>query len=124
MGRRKKEAVNVVSDERITWLKSQLAGCVQDRTWARARGNAQAVAAFRRQEQSLRTELDIELARRASLNTGPDPANRTPEEVMAQEVAHAADLAEIHLQVYVVRWLQLHPGVHLATEDGPIAICG
>ena len=49
---------------------------------------------------------------------------RTPAEQEDWERRHAAELEDIHLQLYVVAYLQKHPGVHLATADGPLELFG
>ena len=67
-----------------------------------------------RQEAELRAQLQT-----ATADTGE---GRTPAQVMASETAHARELADIHLQVYVVEYLRRHHGLFLSSAAGRIEI--
>lgn len=69
-----------------------------------------------RQESELRAQLKSE--------TASSGLGRTPAEVMADETAHARELADVHLQVYVVEYLRRHNSLFLASSAGRIEIVG
>ena len=73
-----------------------------------------------RQENALLESIKaLDEAARLGIGGGP---NRTPAEVFADETAHAGELAELHLQLYVVEYLRRHPGIYLSTASGRIEI--
>lgn len=125
MGRRKNTIPNDVSDERIAWLRRALSSVAYDLGRARKSRSWSACAALHRQSQSLRGELDGALLDRARDMVASTPRDDlTPEEVMRAETSHAAELADVHLHVYVCEYLSRHPGLHLASADGPIEVIG
>ena len=67
-----------------------------------------------RQEAELREQLKAETA-----DTGE---GRTPAQVMASETAHARELADVHLQLYVVEYLRRHHRLFLSSPDGRVEI--
>ena len=67
-----------------------------------------------RQEAELRAQLQT-----ATTGNGAD---RTPAQVMAGETAHAREVADVHLQVYVVEYLRRHHGLFLSSSAGRIEI--
>ena len=72
--------------------------------------------------QLLRQES--ELCRQLQSATADTGEGRTPSEVMAGETSHARELADVHLQVYVVEYLRRHPGLFLSSTAGRIEIVG
>lgn len=123
MGQRKKAAISKVSDARIARLRQAIKSVATDLGQARKDRSWSAVAALHRQSQSLGAELDAALIER-SRDTVEPMVERTPEQVMADETRHAGELEPIHMHVYVREFLRQNRGVHLATDDGPLELCG
>lgn len=74
---------------------------------------------FKQEQELLKAIEDEETARSTRVRGG---ANRTPAQVLADETSHARELAEIHLQVYVIQYLARHPGLFLSSASGRIEI--
>lgn len=72
--------------------------------------------------QLLRQEAELRAQLQAS--TTGDGAARTPAEVIAMEMTHAREVADVHLQVYVVEYLRRHHGLFLASSAGRVEIAG
>lgn len=94
----------------VAWMRWRLAD-VQRRI-----GSAEGIAynQLLRQESELRAQLKAE--------TAESGESRTPAQVMAGETSHAREVADVHLQVYVVEYLRRHQGLFLATKAGRIEI--
>jgi len=81
-------------------------------------GSHVAALGYLREAAEYGSQLDAEKSRITSV------ADRTPEQVMADETRHAGELEPIHMHVYVREFLRQNRGVHLATDDGPLELCG
>lgn len=94
----------------VEWLRWRL------RDVQRRIGSADGIA----YNQLLRQEVEFRAQLQAA--TADSGEGRTPAQVMASETAHAREVADVHLQVYVVEYLRRHPGLYLSSTAGRIEI--
>ena len=131
MGRRKSTEETGITSELIlrskrARIERQTRAVAADVGKARRAGSWSAVMAGHRQLESLGGSLDgVKLDQLvAQARPGEDLLSRTPEQIMEAERRHAEELAPVHLQLYVLAFLRLHPGVFLSTDDGKIEVMG
>lgn len=120
MGRRKTTAVPLATREivaaRLAWLEAEIGLVSADLDRAVEASSHQAVMAAHRQRLAIRDKIDE--AKQALADLAPADAEMSPRQMHEYHTRRAAEMADVHLQLYVVAYLRAHRGLRLVGPEG------